>query len=194
MASVADARASCSNPIPNANPNPSPNANLTLALKLALTLTRMLTRPVHRPTHARAALLDGVTVPLLRGVAAHGQAAAAAHPVRHRARRRAEHRPAVSRRVGGCVDTHLPEPPYCTCGLRVPASCVLYLPKAQGSLARERHYCTYPVRVSASGVPYAPRTVAPHRWEEWVIDNKPGITSTRAWFMPNQPDEAYAAS
>ena len=31
-------------------------------------------------------------------------------------------------------------------------------------------------------------------WEEWVTDNKPGITSTRAWFMPNQPDEAYAAS
>ena len=30
-------------------------------------------------------------------------------------------------------------------------------------------------------------------WEEWVTDNKPGITSTRAWFMPNQPDEAYAA-
>ena len=30
-------------------------------------------------------------------------------------------------------------------------------------------------------------------WEEWVTDNKPGITSTRAWFMTNQPDEAYAA-
>ena len=31
-------------------------------------------------------------------------------------------------------------------------------------------------------------------WEEWVVDNKPGITSTRCWLMPNQPDEAYAAS
>ena len=31
-------------------------------------------------------------------------------------------------------------------------------------------------------------------WDEWVADNKPGVTSTRAWFMPNRPDEAYADS
>ena len=48
---------------------------------------------------------------------------------------------------------------YCTYGLRVPASCVLYVPEAQGSLARGMHHCTYAVRVPASGVPYVPRTV-----------------------------------
>ena len=31
---------------------------------------------------------------------------------------------------------YVPEPPYCTYGLRVPASCVLYVPEAQGSLPR----------------------------------------------------------
>ena len=36
--------------------------------------------------------------------------------------------------VPGCADTYVPEPPYCTYGLREPASCVLYVPKAQGSL------------------------------------------------------------
>ena len=36
------------------------------------------------------------------------------------------------------VDTHsnVPGPPYCTYGLRVPASCVRYVPEAQGSLPR----------------------------------------------------------
>ena len=34
----------------------------------------------------------------------------------------------------GCADTYVPEPPYYTYGLRVPASCVLYVPGAQGSL------------------------------------------------------------
>ena len=29
---------------------------------------------------------------------------------------------------------YAPGPPYCTYGLRVPASCVLYVPEAQGSL------------------------------------------------------------
>ena len=29
--------------------------------------------------------------------------------------------------VAGCVDTHVPGPPHCTYGLRVPASCVLYV-------------------------------------------------------------------
>ena len=32
------------------------------------------------------------------------------------------------------ADTHVPEPPYRTYGLRVTASCVLYAPEAQGSL------------------------------------------------------------
>ena len=53
---------------------------------------------------------------------------------------------------------YAPGPPYCTYGLRVPASCVLYVPEAQGSLPL---YCTSAVRVPASGVPYVPRTVAP---------------------------------
>ena len=38
-------------------------------------------------------------------------------------------------------------------------SCVLHVPKAQGSLARGATHCTYAVRVPASGVPYVPRTV-----------------------------------
>ena len=33
-----------------------------------------------------------------------------------------------------CADTYAPGPPYCTYGLRVPASCVLHVPEAQGSL------------------------------------------------------------
>ena len=36
--------------------------------------------------------------------------------------------------VLGCVDTYVSGPPYCTYGLRVPASCVLYVVEAQGSL------------------------------------------------------------
>ena len=36
--------------------------------------------------------------------------------------------------VLGGADTHVPWPPHCTYGLRVPASCVLYVPEAQGSL------------------------------------------------------------
>ena len=39
-------------------------------------------------------------------------------------------------------------------GLRVLASCVLYVPEAQGSLPRGATHCTYGVRVPASGVPY----------------------------------------
>ena len=60
-----------------------------------------------------------------------------------------------------CADTYVPGPPFCTYGLRVPASCVLYVPEAQGSLPWGGHYCTYAVRVPAPGVPYVPRTVAP---------------------------------
>ena len=33
----------------------------------------------------------------------------------------------------GCVDTYVPGPPHCTYGLRLPASCVLYVLAAQGS-------------------------------------------------------------
>ena len=43
------------------------------------------------------------------------------------------------------ADTHVPGPPYCTYGLRVPASCVLYVPEAQGSSPRGGHYCRYRV-------------------------------------------------
>ena len=28
-------------------------------------------------------------------------------------------------------------------------------------------------------------------WEEWVMDNKPGITSRHHWLMPDEPDVAY---
>ena len=35
-----------------------------------------------------------------------------------------------------CADTRVPEPPYCTYGRRVPASCVLHVPRAQGGLPR----------------------------------------------------------
>ena len=38
----------------------------------------------------------------------------------------------------GCADTYVP--PYCTHGLRVAASCVLYVPEAQGSL---HIHCAY---------------------------------------------------
>ena len=31
------------------------------------------------------------------------------------------------------ADTYVPEPPHCTYRLRVPASCVAYVPEAQGS-------------------------------------------------------------
>ena len=52
---------------------------------------------------------------------------------------------------------HVPMP-----HVRVPASCVLYVPEAQGSLPREgAQYERCAVRLPASGVPYVPRTVAP---------------------------------
>ena len=50
-------------------------------------------------------------------------------------------------------------PPCCTYWLRVPASCVLYVPEAQGSLPLGPTHCTYAVRAPASGVPCVPRTV-----------------------------------
>ena len=62
------------------------------------------------------------------------------------------------RDVTPCADTYAPEAPYGTYGLRAPASCVLYVPEAQGSLPQGPTHSTYAVRVPASGVPYAPRT------------------------------------
>ena len=61
------------------------------------------------------------------------------------------------------------EPPVCNYvdtyavpHVRVPASCVLCVPEAQGSLPREgAQYERCAVRQPASGVPYVPRTVAP---------------------------------
>ena len=41
---------------------------------------------------------------------------------------------AVGCLVAAYADTYVPEAPYCTYGLRVPASCVPYVPEAQGSL------------------------------------------------------------
>ena len=55
--------------------------------------------------------------------------------------------------VQSSANTHVPGPPYCTHGLRVPASSVLYVPEAQGSLPRVPTHCTYGLRVPASGVP-----------------------------------------
>ena len=56
-----------------------------------------------------------------------------------------------------------------THGLRLPASCVPYLPEAQGSLPPGRHYCTYRL------LPYVPRAAlrtaycisTVHRVHEW---------------------------
>ena len=57
--------------------------------------------------------------------------------------------------VATSADTYVPEPPYSTYRLCVPAICVLYAPEAQGSLPRGATHCTYAVRVPASAVPYA---------------------------------------
>ena len=59
------------------------------------------------------------------------------------------------RDVTPCADTYAPEAPYGTYGLRAPASCVLYVLEAQGSVPRGG---ARTVRVPASGVLYAPRT------------------------------------
>ena len=54
------------------------------------------------------------------------------------------------------ADTEAPRPPYCTNGVRVPASCVPYVPEAQGGLPPGgRQHCRCRA-VPASGVP-------PHR-------------------------------
>ena len=43
------------------------------------------------------------------------------------------------------ADTCIPGPPCCTYGLCVPASCLLYVPEAQGSLPRwvDPTHCTF---------------------------------------------------
>ena len=43
-------------------------------------------------------------------------------------------------KAGNCVDTYAPGPPYSTCGLRVPASCVL---PAAGGAGQHAGGCTY---------------------------------------------------
>ena len=79
-------------------------------------------------------------------------------------------------------------------GPRVPASCVLHVPEAQGSLPRGATHCTYGVRVPASGVPHVPRTVARQVSADWrsrtisdepvKVSNKPGVT---AWSLHGHP-------
>ena len=87
-----------------------------------------------------------------RGAGARPAHQAAAHP--GHARRGAE---AVPEAGEVCADTCVPEPACCTYGLRVPASCVLYVPEAQGSSPRGATHCTR----ASLGVPHVPRTVAP---------------------------------
>ena len=48
----------------------------------------------------------------------------------------------VSTSASGCVDACVPGRPYCTYGLRVPASCVLCVPGAQGNLLQWPRRCT----------------------------------------------------
>ena len=54
-------------------------------------------------------------------------------------------------KAGNCVDTYAPGPPYSTCGLRVPASCVLPAAGGAGQHAGGPLYVL--LRVPASGVP-----------------------------------------
>ena len=58
----------------------------------------------------------------------------------------------ANNKAGGCVDNPRGLP-YCTYGVRAPASCVLYAPEAQGSLPRGPEHGPYAVRVPASGAP-----------------------------------------
>ena len=54
---------------------------------------------------------------------------------------------AAAAAVASCADTYVPGPPCRMYGVRVPASCVLYVPEAQGSLPSGGDYCTYPVTI-----------------------------------------------
>ena len=65
-----------------------------------------------------------------------------------------QHLKGPSASVTTCVDTYVPGPPYCTYGLRVPASCRVVLTRGAGQPAPEEGICcTYDVHVPASGVP-----------------------------------------
>ena len=50
--------------------------------------------------------------------------------------------PLLPRKAGICADTYAPEPPYGPYGLRLPVSCVLCVPEAQGSLPRRGSHGT----------------------------------------------------
>ena len=68
--------------------------------------------------------------------------------------------------VHACADTYVPGPPYCTCGLRVPASCGwyrAYQPPAYRTYLRHRAAAAPAVRTpyACQPVPYVARTVAP---------------------------------
>ena len=76
--------------------------------------------------------------------------------------------------VAVCVDTYVSGPPCCTYGLRVPVSCVLYVPAAQGiQWPTVRTLYAYLPRVCRTyrvpwhHRPYVPRTVAPQVAVSW---------------------------
>ena len=69
------------------------------------------------------------------------------------------------RRVGDCVDTYVPGPPYCAHGPRVP--------EAQGSLARGRQYCTHAVRLPAAGPSPSPNPNPNNRWVTRARGSRP---------------------
>ena len=75
--------------------------------------------------------------------------------------------------VGDQAYTYVPEPPYCTYGLRVPASCVAYIPEAQGS------WCAT-VRMSYTYQPRACRTYRVPWHPRWPIKPRPSQTRTRS--------------
>ena len=67
-------------------------------------------------------------------------------------------------RVGGMLSLNVRPGAsvQCTYGLRVPASCAMYVPEAQGSLPRDPRTVRTPYTyIPASGVLCVPRTVAP---------------------------------
>ena len=74
----------------------------------------------------------------------------------------------------GCADTYVPEPPYYTYGLCVPASSILYVPEAQGSLLPGRK------GLGDLGVrPYVRRTVAPQ-----AMGLVPAVGAFQVWRAP----------
>ena len=61
--------------------------------------------------------------------------------------------------AANCVDTYVPGPPFCTYGPRVPASCVLYVPAAQGGWCAtvRTPYAYQPRACRTYRVPWHPR-------------------------------------